>query len=234
MQIHELLNADIGTSQEYVYIEVVTESHSAEVRLKASDFRHEELDEKSDRHEDERHAWVFLVQVCVSHEHLEQAAALLTDAVAYGEGSIIARPDFLASVPPNDAGDLKSLRPFTMPGTDARNAEVALVRHLRGQKKLYAKRNLARLYLGAISEPQSLYNIRGNGQKSLSFISHFWDLGDFGVQEKFFSIAPSLGRSDGTYQTLKRGSRSRKPKRSTTSPAMSTRLMKLEQRLRLR
>lgn len=173
------------------FVEVlVVDALTATVRLSASGLQWALSDEVDDLEGDQ----ILLVQVPVprlpNNAALFDRAVGLISKVANGFTSAVPVPQFLGQLTPVPSrGEFPDA--LTMPNTDARRAEEALMRRPLGQRGREL-RGLVREYLGAISEPQADHEITGNGQKSLRFISHFWDLGDRGVADKFWEVADKM------------------------------------------
>jgi len=197
MLVYELIKK--GEPEHAFWTEVIThEPEEVRLRLKASGLHWQAIaTPKSWRDKS-----MFVVRVPVpkgpDFETVSEAGPLVLNA-AKGFSAVIKRPTFLARIltvelsDPWGAGD----EPRTLPNTDARRAEESLILHVREEERrpgINRIRDLVRLYLRALSKVQGRHGIRGNGEQSLRFISHYWDLGDAGVAARFEKVAAKLSK----------------------------------------
>ena len=166
---------------------------------------------------------LLIVRVPVSrHPNINavsMAGPLVLNAVK-GLTAIIPRPNFLSDISvgiePRE-GDRATLLSI-----EARSAEAAFLDHRPKVRPVI--RDVILLYLKALSEVQKRYGIRGNGEQSLRFISHFWNLGDVGVAARFERVASKLSKHAAP-------SSGPEPEAKSSKNSLDTRLATLEQRL---
>ncbi len=143
-------------------------------------------------------------------------------AIRDGHGAVIERPtSFLDAISLSQGKSLDEATAATFANTDARAVEGALENMPEGPV-----RELVRVYLESISVVQSQHGIRGNGERTLKFISHFWELGDAGVTERFLQVLPKITGRGAASGGLERSAKQR--------PQFEARLSALECRVRLR
>ena len=224
MFVYELIKK--GAPDLAFWTEVITqEPEEVRLRLKASRLHWQAIATPNSW----RDKSMFVVRVPVpkgpDFDAVSVAGPLVLNA-AKGFSAVIKRPTLTKIVTvelsdPWGSGD----EPRTLPNTDARRAEESLMLHVAEEERPGKNRirDLVRLYLRALSKVQGRYGIQGNGEQSLRFVSHYWDLGDAGVAARFEKVASKLSKA--------RPAPSSGPSERSVAHSLDARLATLEERL---